>query len=50
MSPFTGTLRVAMLPGNSPAEEEAVLDAYAGAVVVGGDVKVQPWRVKYAWK
>ncbi|GJP41208.1 hypothetical protein CLOM_g882 [Closterium sp. NIES-68] len=49
-SPFTGTLRAALLPGNSPAEEEAVLDAYAGAVVVGGDAKVRPWRIKYQWK
>eukprot|EP00475_Leptophrys_vorax_P028697 TRINITY_DN4172_c0_g1_i5.p1 TRINITY_DN4172_c0_g1~~TRINITY_DN4172_c0_g1_i5.p1 ORF type:complete len:809 (-),score=3.29 TRINITY_DN4172_c0_g1_i5:188-2614(-) len=46
---FTGTLRAALLPGNAAAAEEAILDAHAMAVVVGGAVEVSAFRLKYRW-
>ncbi|CAI7802805.1 unnamed protein product, partial [Closterium sp. NIES-54] len=48
--PFTGTMRVALLPGSSPQDEEALLDAHVPTVPVGGSAQVGAFRIKYTWR
>ncbi|GJP32962.1 hypothetical protein CLOM_g17533 [Closterium sp. NIES-68] len=49
-APFTGTIRVALLPGNSPQQEEALLDARVATVPVGGRARVGAFRINYRWR
>ncbi|CAI6002492.1 unnamed protein product [Closterium sp. NIES-64] len=49
-APFTGTMRVALLPSASPQDEEAVLDAHVPTVPVGGSALVGAFRIKYTWR
>ncbi|CAI5940562.1 unnamed protein product [Closterium sp. NIES-65] len=48
--PFTGTMRVALLPGTSPQDEEAVLDAHVPTVPVGGSAHVGEFSIEYTWR
>ncbi|CAI5990821.1 unnamed protein product [Closterium sp. NIES-64] len=49
-APFTGTMRVALLPGTSPQDEEAVLDAHVPTVPVGGSAHVGEFSIEYTWR
>ncbi|CAI5942411.1 unnamed protein product [Closterium sp. NIES-64] len=49
-APFTGTMRIALLPGNSPQREEALLDAHVATVPVGGRARVGAFRIKLSWR
>ncbi|CAI7813342.1 unnamed protein product [Closterium sp. NIES-54] len=49
-APFTGTMRIALLPDNSPQREEALLDAHVATVPVGGRARVGAFRIKLSWR
>ncbi|CAI5523616.1 unnamed protein product [Closterium sp. Naga37s-1] len=49
-APFTGTMRVALLPRTSPQDEEALLDAHVPTVPVGGSAQVGEFRIEYTWR
>ncbi|CAI7808002.1 unnamed protein product [Closterium sp. NIES-53] len=49
-APFTGTMRVALLPGSSPQDEEVLLDAHVPTVPLGGSAQVGAFRIKYTWR
>ncbi|CAI5462114.1 unnamed protein product [Closterium sp. Yama58-4] len=49
-APFTGTMRVALLPGTSQQDEEALLDVHVPTVPVGGSAQVGAFRIKYTWR
>ncbi|CAI7877094.1 unnamed protein product [Closterium sp. NIES-53] len=49
-APFTGMMRVALLPGASPQGEEALLDAHVPTVPVGGSAQVGAFRIEYTWR
>ncbi|CAI5484079.1 unnamed protein product [Closterium sp. Yama58-4] len=49
-APFTGTMRVALLPGSSPQDEEAVLDAHVPTVPLGGSAHVGEFLIEYSWR
>ncbi|CAI5534053.1 unnamed protein product [Closterium sp. Naga37s-1] len=44
-APFTGTMRVGLLPGSSPQDEEALLDAHVPTVPVGMSAHVGASRL-----
>ncbi|CAI5502053.1 unnamed protein product [Closterium sp. Naga37s-1] len=48
--PFTGMMHVALLPGSSPQDEEALLDAHVPTVPVGGSAQVGAFHIKYTWR
>ncbi|CAI7881652.1 unnamed protein product [Closterium sp. NIES-54] len=49
-APFTGTMRVALLPRTSPQDKEALLDAHVPTVPVGGSAQVGEFRIEYTWR
>ncbi|CAI5498031.1 unnamed protein product [Closterium sp. Naga37s-1] len=49
-APFTGTMRVALLPGSSAQDEEALLDAHVPTVPVGGSAQVGEFLIQCTWR
>ncbi|CAI5498230.1 unnamed protein product [Closterium sp. Naga37s-1] len=50
-APFTGTMRLALLPGSSTLQdEEALLDAHVPTVPLGGSAQVGEFLIEYTWR